>query len=140
MGITRPTPPPKPALSSDWGFDDPEPAPAAAPRSARNSFPFKADLDLAEVDERGRPGAPWPGRACELSRSHIAFRSRRMCYEGRAVLVAVHLVDDRPVALFGVVARSEYDGEGLYRTTLDLAALPKSDGVTAWLAGLTAKA
>ena len=66
----------------------------------------------------------------ELSRSTLSFKSRRMCYEGRELVVAVHLVDDRPVALFGVVSKSEYEGEGLYRTTLSLQEMPENEFVT----------
>lgn len=108
----------------------------AARTAGKGSFAFKAELDLAELDERGRPGATWAGRATELSRSQLTFRSRRMCYDGRELMIAVHLVDDRPVALYGVVQRSEYDGDGLYRTVVDLATLPETDSVHAWVAAL----
>ncbi len=115
-----------------------EKAPEAAPKAnARPAFAFKADVDIAELDERGRPGPKWAGKACEISRNHIVFRSRRLCYEEREVLVAVHLIDDRPVALFGRVSGCEYDGDGLHKTTLTLAALPRSDAIQAWLVGLT---
>lgn len=94
---------------------------------------FRAELDITEIDTRGRPGVVWTGRASDLSRSQMAFRSRRMCYEGRELLVAVHLVDDRPVPLYGMVARSEYDGDGLYRTVIDLLPLPESDAIRNWV-------
>lgn len=110
---------------------------APAARSAsKGTFPFKAELDLAELDERGRPGPMWAGRATELSRSQLMFRSRKMCYDGRELMIAVHLVDDRPVALYGVVHRSEYDGDGLYATVVDLATLPETDAIHAWVAAL----
>jgi hypothetical protein len=112
--------------------------PEAAPKnSARPAFAFKADVDVAELDERGRPGPKWAGKACEISRSHVVFRSRRLCYQDREVLVAVHLIDDRPVALFGRVSASEYDGDGLHKTSVTLAALPRSDAIQAWLVGLS---
>ena len=107
--------------------------------NTRPAFPFKAEVDMAELDERGRPGPVWTGRASELSRGHIIVNSRRMCYEGREALIAVHLVDDRPVALFGRVSKSDYDGEGLYKTTLALATLPETDAVQAWIAKLVAR-
>lgn len=56
-----------------------------------------------------------------------------MCYEGRELVVAVHLVDDRPVPLFGVVAKSEYEGEGLYRTVLSLQEMPDNEFVKGWV-------
>ncbi len=107
--------------------------------NTRPAFPFKAEVDMAELDERGRPGPMWTGRAAELSRGHIVITSRRMCYEGREALIAVHLVDDRPVALFGRVGKSEYDGEGLYKTLLNLATLPETDAVQAWIAKLVSR-
>lgn len=100
---------------------------------AKSSFPFRADLDLAELDDRHRPGMSWMGRGIELSRSSLTFRSRRLCYEGRRIVAAVHLVDDRPVPLFGVVSKSEYDGEGQYRTSITLHALPDEDPVRNWV-------
>lgn len=105
--------------------------------SSRLSFAFRADLDAAELDQRGRPTNPWSAKAVELSRSHIAFRSRRMCYRDRELLLAIHLIDDRPVALFGIVERSDYDGDGLYKTIMSLAPLPETEGVRAWLASLS---
>ena len=68
------------------------------------------------------------------------INSRKMCYEGRETLIAVHLVDDRPVPLFGRVTKSEYDGDGLYKTVLELAPLPQTDATHAWIAKLTARA
>lgn len=120
---------------------DPD-APAHASDSIRLSkpgVPFKAEIDMAELDERGRPGPTWTGRACELSRSHLVVTSRRMCYATRDALIAVHLVDDRPVPLFGKVLKSEYDGDGLYKTTIALAPLPATDAVHAWITKLSTR-
>lgn len=99
----------------------------------KSTFPFRAELDLAELDGRHRPGQPWSARGVDLSRSALTFKSRRMCYEGRELVVAVHLVDDRPVPLFGVVAKSEYEGEGLYRTVLSLQEMPDNEFVKGWV-------
>lgn len=110
-------------------------APSAA-GSGRAAFTFKAEIDLTELDGRGRPGPRWSGKSCEISRSHIVFRSRRLCYEEREIVVAVHLVDDRPAPLFGRVIKCEYDGDGLYRTTLNLFPVPQADPIKAWLASL----
>jgi hypothetical protein len=103
-------------------------------------FSFRAELDIAEIDTRGRPGLAWTGRANELSRSQLTFRSRRMCYEGRELVVAVHLVDDRPVPLYGMVESSEYDGDGLYRTVVNLLPLPETEAVKTWVAALQHRA
>lgn len=113
--------------------------PGGSSRTAGNgngdklAFAFRADLDVAELDDRHRPGPTWAGRGIELSRSSMTFRSRRLCYEGRRLVVAVHLVDDRPVALFGLVSKSEYDGEGLYRTTVMLQPIPEEEPVRNWV-------
>lgn len=113
------------------GFRDDDDLPPTPPK-AKPAFAFRAELDLAELDGRGRPGPTWGGRAVEISRSHLVVRSRRMCYEGREVLIAVHLIDDKPTALFGVVSKSDYDGDGLYRTVFNLQRLPENDAVAAW--------
>ncbi len=107
------------------------------PRKPQTAFPpgtrFIAELHLAELDDRHRPGGVWAGRALEISRSHLTLRSRRMCYLGRELIVIVHLVDDRPVALFGTVRACEYDGEGLYKTRLELGTIPDDPALAAWI-------
>ncbi|GEM_PF-6207003 len=113
------------------GMRDDDDMPLTPPK-AKPAFAFRAELDMAELDGRGRPGPTWSGRAVEISRSHLVVRSRRMCYEGREVLIAVHLIDDKPTSLFGVVSKSDYDGDGLYRTVFSLQRLPENDAVAAW--------
>ncbi|MBX3358738.1 MAG: hypothetical protein KF745_09940 [Phycisphaeraceae bacterium] len=108
--------------------------------STRGSVRFSAELDLAELDGRRRPGMPWIGHGIEISRSELVFLSRKMCYEERLLLVAVHLIDDRPVPLFGSVNGCEYYGEGLYRTSLSLQELPEEDPVRAWIKEMSHKA
>lgn len=97
------------------------------------ALPFRATLDVCELDDRRRPGIAWIASACELSRSQISFRSRRMCHVHREVVMAVHMVDAEPVPLFGEVSWCEYIGEGLYRTDVALAPLPEGDWLVAWL-------
>lgn len=106
------------------------------PRPTAGVFSFKAELDLAELDARGRPGPSWPGRGMDISRGALWFRSRKLCYPDRELLLAVHLVDDQPTPLCGLVAKCDYDGEGLYVTHLKLKSLPRSDLVKQWLLGL----
>lgn len=95
--------------------------------------PFSAEIDASEIDERLRPGPVWTARARELSRSHIVVGSRRMCYVGRLVIMAIHLIDAEPTPLFGRVVECEYDGEGLYRLDLDLLECPDHRELRAWL-------
>ncbi|QYU68041.1 hypothetical protein J4558_24850 [Leptolyngbya sp. 15MV] len=88
---------------------------------------------MSELDERDRPGPTWAARGRELSRSHMIIRSRRMCYANRRILVAVHLVDDLPVPLFGRVINCEYDGDGLYRVELELMKVPDKPEIALWI-------
>lgn len=95
--------------------------------------PFSAELDASEIDERLRPGPVWTARARELSRSHIIIASRRMCYVGRVVIMAIHLIDAEPTPLFGRVIDCEYDGDGLYRLDIDLLECPEHREIKTWL-------
>lgn len=89
-------------------------------------FPFDAELEMAEVDERGKLGTPWSARSRMLSRSSLTITSRRMCHTGRRVLVAIHRVDDEPMMLLGRVTDCKYESDGLYLLELEL--LPMNDG------------
>ncbi|GEM_PF-1503445 len=93
---------------------------------------FKADLDVAELDDRQRPGPAWAARAMTLSRSHLVLLSRRMSYIGRVLLVAVHMIDARPTPLMGRVVECEYHADGLYRIALELMPLPDAETLAAW--------
>lgn len=125
-------PPPPPGTASSFLDDPPEPAPRPVARKAA-ALGFDAELDLCELDERDRPGPTWTGKGRELSRSHMAFRSKRMCYAGRRVLAAVHLIDDQPVPLFGKVTSCEYDGDGLYKVEIELQRAPERPEINAWV-------
>jgi hypothetical protein len=114
-------------------------SPDRRPAQSPGVFTFKADLDLTELDTRGRPGANWPGKGIDICRSALWFRSKKLCYPDRELLIAVHLVDDQPTPLCGTVARCDYDGEGLYVTHLKLQNLPRTDVVKAWLISLHAR-
>lgn len=63
----------------------------------------------------------------------MIFRSRRMCYEDRYLILCVHLVDDEPVPLYGKVVWSEYDADGQHRTKIQFAELPESELLKAWV-------
>jgi hypothetical protein len=97
-----------------------------------SEHPFSAKIDLAELDERGRPGPVWRGMSVGLSRSSLRFQSRRLCYIGREVLVAIHQIDDRPVPLFGRVVSCQYDGDGTHEVELALDRPDAKVGLTAW--------
>lgn len=119
-----------------YGHDDDAPAPAPRRRgkSRPPGVPFNAELDASEVDERLRPGPVWTARARELSRSHIVLTTRRMCYVGRMVIMAVHLIDAEPTPLFGRVIECEYDGDGLYRLDIEMQERPDHRELKLWLA------
>ncbi len=128
-----PPPPPRPVSFFD---EDPDPTPASQ-RPTLAGIRFDAELDLSELDDRDRPGPTWSGRGRELGRSHIVIRTRRMCYQNRRVLVAVHLIDDEPVPLLGRVTDCEYDGDGLYRVELELMRVPDRPEISAWIVART---
>lgn len=115
-------------------LDMDEPAAASREIENRSGHRFDAELDVCELDERERPGLTWPAQAQELSRSHLVFRSRRMCYTGRRLLIAVHLIDDAPAPLCGRVTTCAYDSDGMYRVELEFARVPTWPDVAAWLA------
>lgn len=103
----------------------------ASPRPKGRAF--NAELDVAEIDNRGRPGPTWVAKGRLLSRSNLVVESRRMCYVGREIVVAVHLIDDEPVPLFGRVHSCVYEGDGVHLVDLDLAEVPRDEQVQAWL-------
>lgn len=120
-------------LLANVGFDD-EPEPKRKPKKPKRpaGHRFRAELDIAELDDRGRPGATCTAHAVELSRSNVVFRTRRMSYTDRKILVAIHLIDDEPTVLFGRVFSCDYDGDGLCRIDLDLEPLPTTGDVRRW--------
>jgi hypothetical protein len=124
-----PPPPPRPVSFLE---EDPEPTPLPAVRPV--GIRFDAELELSELDDRDRPGPTWTGQGRELGRSHLALRTRRMCYQNRRVLIAVHLIDDEPVALQGRVTGCEYDGDGMYRVELELMRVADRPEIAAWVA------
>lgn len=130
-----PAPPPPPRPASSFFDDDPAPAPPPPKVSFKrpSGVKFDAELDLCELDDRDRPGTTWTARGRELSRSHLIVRSRRMCYAGKRLLVAVHLVDDLPVPLFGKVVRCDYDGDGLYKVEIELMKVPDAPEILVWI-------
>ncbi|MCC5786799.1 MAG: hypothetical protein JJU33_08880 [Phycisphaerales bacterium] len=127
-------------LLANVGFDE-EPEKPRKPKKPKRpaGHRFRAELDIAELDDRGRPGATCTAHAVELSRSNLVFRSRRMTYIDRKILVAIHLIDDEPTVLFGRVFSCEYDGEGLCRIDLDLEQLPTTGDVRRWKAMISRK-
>lgn len=119
-----------------YAFEPDEPAPPQKRRRGKarpQGRPFDAELDASEIDERFRPGPVWTARARELSRSHLVLGSRRMCYVGRLVILAIHMIDAEPTPLFGRVIECEYDGEGLYRLDIDLLEIPDHREIKLWI-------
>lgn len=120
------------------GTDTAKPAPKTPTTGSKGKkgHRFEAELDVAELDDRGRPVSTWSARGRELERSRLAFMSRRMCYPGRHVIIAVHLIDSSPVPLFGKVAACEYEGDGLCRVDLELLEVPEDRPIRDWLDGI----
>lgn len=95
---------------------------------------FDAELDVAELDDRLRPATTWSARATSVNRSSLTFRSRRMCYAKKLLMVAVHLIDDTPAILAGRVTACDYEGEGLYAVSMELMPRPTSEEIRQWIA------
>jgi len=116
-----------------WSMEaTPETPPAASIRGKVVGNTFRADLDLAEIDDRMRPGPAWAARSQLLSRSEMVVLSRRMSYVGRQILIWVHLIDSRPTPLMGRVTECDYYADGAYRIVLFFVPVPDSDAVIAW--------
>jgi hypothetical protein len=135
----------RPAVAPSYpGDPEPLPEPAATkPREpvgpevgstagAPTFHEFDAELDVAELDERLRPVTTWSARSTSVNRSSLGFRSRRMCYPKTLLMIAVHLIDDKPTFLAGRVTACEYDGEGLYSVEVELMPKPVSEELRKW--------
>lgn len=109
-----------------------KPGEVPPPADAR---PFRPDIDIAELSDRSHPGHSWSGRGESLSTSHFVFRSRSLCYVGRRLAVAVHLIDAQPAILVGKVVACEYQGECQHRTVLQLEPIPAESKLTDWVHG-----
>ncbi|NRA57285.1 MAG: hypothetical protein HRU13_04105 [Phycisphaerales bacterium] len=124
-------PEPLPEPSSD--FDPPPPAGEGVDEQAPPTFHhFDAELDVAELDERLRPVTTWSARATSVNRSSMSIRTRRMCYAKTILLVAVHLIDDKPIILAGRVISCDYAEEGLYLVDIELMPKPDSTEIRDW--------
>lgn len=121
-------------LSDDFWNDAgaSEPVRTMQRRSRPLGHRFVADADASELDDRMRPTLKWAVQTCELGRNHIVFYSRRMVHAGRRVILAVHLVDDRPVILAGKVVSCDYEGGGSHRIDVDLVSVPPSAAMVRW--------
>lgn len=90
---------------------------------------FSADVEMCDLDARLRSGPSWPARSVSISTSRLWVRTRRMCYTGARVAVAIHLVDARPVVLVGTIRRCEYDAESMYDVEIELETVPGRDAL-----------
>lgn len=124
--------PPPPSGPTYFSEPEPEAGQKPAARTRPHGHRFEAEIEVSEMDDRQRPGLPWPARTRELSRSAIVMVSRRMCYPNRLLLLAVHRIDDRPVPLFARVVDCEYEADGLYRVEVDLLPIPPHGPVAEW--------
>lgn len=121
-----------------WDFPDSPTAKAPVPAVATGSrrpkgHPFRAEIEVSEIDDRLRPSPAWLARTVELSRSNLVFLSRRMVYNGRPLLIAIHLIDEKPTPLAGVVVDCTYDADGLYRIDIDLSPFPQDSASQRWI-------
>lgn len=98
--------------------------------------PFDAPIVLIELCDRGEPQSTWQGRAVRLSRSHLVLCSRKLSYEGRVILAAVHMIDASPTCLAGKVMVCDYLGGTKFAIALALIETPQSPSIDAWLAAI----
>lgn len=145
---TTPAPPPpvQSPTAAPASTGAPEPLPESKPEKAPEPIAedlgaaagaptfheFDAELDVAELDERLRPVTTWSARSTSVNRSSLGFRSRRMCYPKKLLIIAVHLIDDKPTILAGRVTTCDYDGEGLYSIDVELMPKPVSEELRQW--------
>lgn len=131
-----PQPPPQPISEDDYAPPPPRNADKDNSESNPNKPPtfheFDAELDVAELDDRLRPTTTWTARARTVNRSSLTFRSRRMCYPKSTLLMAIHLIDDKPAVLAGRVTTCDYAGEGLYFVEVELMLKPENDDIRQW--------
>jgi hypothetical protein len=130
--------PPPPAAPGEFDEFDDAPRPTRRRRTGYDERPstveFSARLDVTELDERKRPGPVWPARAVEIGRSRVVIRSRRMCYRGRQLVMALHMIDDKPTSLYGIVHECVYDCDGQHRIDIDLQRIPGDiPAIRAWI-------
>jgi hypothetical protein len=116
--------------------------PGSSPNAAgatESPFPggrrFEAEVDVAELDDRGRPGPAWIARTEFLSRGNVSLLSRRMVYANATLILAIHLLDAEPTLLAGTVVSCEYAGDGCNRLVLNLVPTPRTDDVSRWSLG-----
>jgi len=108
---------------------------AASPPPFENARPFRADADVSELDDKGRPGPAWTVTTTHLGRANVSISSRRLVYEGRVLVLAVHLLDATPTLLCGSVKSCIYAGEASHLIVMDLLPTPADDTITRWLMG-----
>lgn len=106
--------------------------PTSKPTTKGHSF--DAELEVGEMDERGHPGAAWGARGREVSRERLVFLSRRMVRRDSHVIIAVHMVDDEPMPLFGKVMDCDYEADGLHRIVVEFRPVPWNDELHGWIA------
>ncbi|TVQ62576.1 MAG: hypothetical protein EA378_04410 [Phycisphaerales bacterium] len=107
------------------------------PRERFDRFALRAEIRVTELEADGSPGPTFQALGVNLSRSGIAFSSKRMVHEGRGVFVQVvtlHASGAQPRIMFGYVKRCAYEAGRGYVVGVQFAAAPMHPAVSAWLA------
>ena len=60
-----------------------------------------------------------------------------MCHAGRRLLIAIHLVDDKPIVLHGQVTNCDYDTNSQHTVSIDLEPIPNTSDVRKWIRKMT---
>lgn len=128
-------PPPPPGVRAAVGaYPERRREAEAAGVAGVHGHPFDAQIEVGELDEKSRPGVAWVAKGREVSRERLVFLSRRMVRAGSLVIIAVHLLDDAPMPLFGKVVECEYQSEGMHRVVVEFRAVPWDSDLRVWMA------
>lgn len=115
-------------VRSNW----PTGSPIAALKSRPRGFEFRAEIDTSELNEKGFPGTAWACKSIMLSKSMLAFMSRRMIHVGKQVVIAIHRIDDEPVSLMGRVIECEYHADGQHVVLMELVPISEPEVLNQW--------
>ncbi len=106
-------------------------------RERFDRFSLRAEIHVTELELDGTPGPTFAAIGVNLSRSGIAFSSKRMVHEGRGLFIQVltqRQQGAQPRIMFGYVKRCNYEAGRGYVVGVQFAAAPMHPAVSAWLA------
>ena len=121
----------KPSIQSDTQAKDGD-APPTDERRAHGRVGFTTRVWVHELDDSNAPGEGHVADAADISRSGMGFRSRRMYYIGRTIVIILTLSTERK-PMFGIVRSSRYTYGGQHHVGVEFCAKPPGDRLHAWI-------